>query len=109
MLKNPNFFIIGAEKAETTSLYIYISAHPDIYISLIKEPNFFCSDIKKQIFVEDYKYNTKLYFDEYFAKEILEVKHIAFVENMKHFIGLFRNSEIFKILKLEILTVRDNK
>lgn len=37
----PNFFIVGAAKAGTTSLYHYLRQHPDIFISPIKEPKFF--------------------------------------------------------------------
>lgn len=37
----PNFLIIGAAKAGTTSLYHYLAQHPQIYMSPIKEPNFF--------------------------------------------------------------------
>lgn len=37
----PNFLIIGAAKAGTTSLYRYLDQHPQIYMSPIKEPNFF--------------------------------------------------------------------
>ena len=35
------FFIIGAQKAGTTSLYRYLSTHPDIFASPIKETKFF--------------------------------------------------------------------
>ena len=37
----PNFFIIGANKAGTTSLHHYCAQHPDIFMSRIKEPMFF--------------------------------------------------------------------
>jgi len=37
----PNFLIIGAAKAGTTSLCHYLSQHPEIYISPEKEPRFF--------------------------------------------------------------------
>ena len=37
----PNFLIIGAAKSATTSLYVYLSQHPEIYMSPIKEPRFF--------------------------------------------------------------------
>lgn len=37
----PNFLIIGAAKSGTTSLYNYLRQHPQIYMSYIKEPNFF--------------------------------------------------------------------
>ncbi len=37
----PNFFIIGAGKAGTTSLYYYLKQHPEIFMSRYKEPKFF--------------------------------------------------------------------
>ena len=37
----PNFLILGAAKAGTTSLYRYLKQHPQIYMSPIKEPKFF--------------------------------------------------------------------
>lgn len=38
----PNFLIIGAAKSGTTSLYHYLKQHPEIYLSPVKEPKFFC-------------------------------------------------------------------
>ncbi|NVN94416.1 MAG: sulfotransferase [Bacteroidetes bacterium] len=37
----PNFIIIGANKGGTTSLHQYISEHPEIFMSEIKEPMYF--------------------------------------------------------------------
>jgi len=37
----PNFIIIGANKGGTTSLHQYLSEHPEIFMSEIKEPMFF--------------------------------------------------------------------
>lgn len=37
----PNFVIIGAAKAGTTSLYYYLKQHPEVYVSSVKEPRFF--------------------------------------------------------------------
>jgi Sulfotransferase domain len=37
----PNFLIIGAAKSGTTSLYHYLKQHPQIYMSSIKETEFF--------------------------------------------------------------------
>ncbi len=36
----PNFLVIGAGRAGTTSLYNYLRQHPEIYMSPIKETNF---------------------------------------------------------------------
>ena len=44
-MKKPNFFIIGAPKCGTTSLATWLSDHPNIYMSPLKEPYFFCSDL----------------------------------------------------------------
>ena len=40
----PDFLIIGAAKSGTTSLYHYLRQHPDIYMSPIKEPNYFTDE-----------------------------------------------------------------
>jgi Sulfotransferase family len=37
----PNFFIVGAAKAGTTSLYAGLRQHPDVFMSYPKEPHFF--------------------------------------------------------------------
>jgi hypothetical protein len=44
----PNFFIIGAQKAGTTSLYRYLDQHPQIYMSPLKEPFFFDNEINSK-------------------------------------------------------------
>lgn len=43
MEKWPNMFIVGASKAGTTSLYEYLKKIPGIYMSPIKEPDYFSS------------------------------------------------------------------
>lgn len=48
MSRLPNFFIIGAPKAGTTSLYHYLGQHPDIFMSAIKEPHFFAAEIREE-------------------------------------------------------------
>lgn len=39
----PNFFIVGAPKAGTTSVYRYLAEHPQVFLSPVKEPNHFAS------------------------------------------------------------------
>jgi len=39
-----DFFIVGAPKAGTTSLYSYLSQHPEIEMSTIKEPDYFSNE-----------------------------------------------------------------
>jgi hypothetical protein len=40
----PNFLVIGAAKGGTTSLYQYLRQHPDIFMSPMKEPNYFTDE-----------------------------------------------------------------
>jgi len=44
MKNNPQFIIIGAAKAGTTSLYKKLNMHPDVFMSNPKEPEFFARD-----------------------------------------------------------------
>ena len=40
----PNFFIVGAARSGTTSLDLYLSQHPEIFITLKKETHFFARE-----------------------------------------------------------------
>ena len=51
MMNEPNFFIIGAQKAGTTSLYFQLHEHDQIYMSPIKEPKYF------SLLEKDYRFN----------------------------------------------------
>lgn len=44
-MKRPDFFIVGAFKAGTTALYEYLRAHPQIFMSVPKEPMYFGQDL----------------------------------------------------------------
>jgi hypothetical protein len=41
--KKPNFFLLGAARCGTTSLYYMLRQHPEIFMPEVKEPSFFCS------------------------------------------------------------------
>ncbi len=44
----PNLFLVGAPRAATTSIYSCLKQHPGIFLSLLKEPIYFGSDLSKQ-------------------------------------------------------------
>ena len=46
----PNFLIIGAAKAGTTSLWHAVQQHPQVYMSSVKEPHFFAFENEKPVF-----------------------------------------------------------
>ena len=41
----PNFFLVGAPQAGTTSFYFYLDRHPSVFVSPIKEPCFFAPEV----------------------------------------------------------------
>jgi hypothetical protein len=43
----PDFYLVGAPKAATTSFYHYLGHHPRVFVPEIKEPHFFsCPEVK---------------------------------------------------------------
>ena len=63
----PNFIIVGAPKAGTTSLYHYLSEHPQVIMSDPKEVNFFSrEEIKAQ----------QLYYKAFKAKNLNEYESL---------------------------------
>ena len=90
MKRIPNFFVVGAPKCGTTSLYYYFSQHPEIYLSPIKEPLFFAKDIVER----HNKCSPKdPYFDSenYFKRSSFYFVHIAYLTQLEHYLELFRN------------------
>lgn len=43
--RRPDFFIVGAPKCGTSALYVYLRAHPEVFMPEVKEPEFFAEDI----------------------------------------------------------------
>lgn len=43
-MPKPNFIIVGAAKAGTTSLYRYLESHPQVFMPELKEPLFFIKE-----------------------------------------------------------------
>jgi len=44
-MRRPDFFIVGAPRCGTTSLYTYLRQHPQIFMPEIKEPHFLADDL----------------------------------------------------------------
>jgi hypothetical protein len=49
MFKKPNFLIVGAAKSGSTSLYQYLNQHPEVFMPVNKEPNYFVADYQKKM------------------------------------------------------------
>ncbi len=69
-MNTPNFLVIGAQKAGTTSLYHYLKQHPAIFMPTLKEPHFFSSEnevsdeyplLKSNVVIRDIENYRKLF------------------------------------------------
>ncbi len=89
--KRPNFFIIGAAKSGTTTLYDYLDNHKNIYLSPIKEPNYFSSDIKVDQFSISYRNNTVLDTKSYFSNNDLPELQVTFIRDFEEYKTLFKD------------------
>jgi len=88
----PNLFIVGAAKAATTSLHVYLSAHPDVYMSPIKEPNFFSKDICCEYFTESFRKKNNFNIDAYLSKKKLKSRHAAYnIRELYQYLKLYRD------------------
>jgi hypothetical protein len=83
-MRGPNFFIVGAPKAGTTSLYHYLDQHPDIYMSPMKEPRHFSLEVRPENFEPCLRMQA-----ERQVQEVLEYLHGPMTE--KHSDGIVRD------------------
>ncbi|MFT7589807.1 MAG: hypothetical protein ACI959_002027 [Limisphaerales bacterium] len=88
---SPNFVVVGAAKAGTTSIYAYLSQHPQVYLSPIKETNYFAKDIPLDKIRKDYYKGGSLDVGAYVETDLSEQIHIAFVSEWEHYQKLYKN------------------
>ena len=85
MERKVNLFLVGAMKAGTTSFMNVISQHPQIYVSPIKEPNFFIEELPPELYDPSRFFNLKKYFEEDFPNPL----HIAHIKKVEDYQKLF--------------------
>ena len=92
--KLPNFFIVGAPKAATTSLYAYLDQHPQVYMSPLKEPNYFASELRPENFAAEDRARVARQMREletYLRGDMSEKRFGGFVTRWEDYLELFRN------------------
>lgn len=62
-MSSPNLFIIGAPKCGTTALATYLGRHPSVFMSVPKEPHYFCEDFPKMRSYTDLDEYQKLFIE----------------------------------------------
>lgn len=97
-MKSPNFFVVGAVKTGTSSLAYYLEQHPDIYISHVKEPHFFSSDIRLVDFPPEYRENVSIDVEAYLGNYVLPRIHVGHIEDQSQYMELFREVKDEKVV-----------
>lgn len=95
MSRLPNFFIVGAPKAGTTSLYHYLDQHPQVYMSAIKEPHFFAAEIREESFDPKLRRGNesdKRGLGEFLAGPMREKRFSGIVADWEDYLRLFANA-----------------
>jgi len=90
----PNFFIVGAPKAGTTSLYHYLDQHPQVYMSPIKEPCYFASEVRPENFSDEMQPQVRRQMDElgeYLQGSMSTKRFGGLVTTWEDYLKLFRN------------------
>jgi hypothetical protein len=90
----PNFFIVGAMKAGTTSLYNYLDQHPQVYMSPLKEPCYFSSETRPENMGPEFQepaHRGILDTREYIRGPMTEKRLAGLVVEWEDYVGLFRH------------------
>lgn len=91
---HPNFFVIGAAKCGTTTLYDFLEQHPDVYMSPIKEPHHFSKDIVMENFSDEYKHYLKtrnVNLSEYLQSDLSRKIWEWYISDYNQYLQLFKN------------------
>jgi Sulfotransferase domain len=96
----PNFFIVGAAKSGTTSLYQYLRQHPDIYMPAElgwKEPSYYCDTYG----VANYEFYLSLFKDANTQKRIGEAStaYLSSPESARRIYDAVPDAKIIMVLR----------
>jgi len=92
----PNFFLVGAPKCGTTSLYFYLDQHPQIYMSPIKEPHFLADEIRLSNYTARFREMAEAKLaglDEYLAGDMTSKFSAGPIERWEDYLRLFQKGK----------------
>lgn len=92
-----NFFLVGAPKAGTTSIDRLLRAHPQVFLSPIKEPCHFCPDVVSQVETLLAR-SLQADIDDYLSRTPREPVHLLPVTSKEHYARLFEGAGNRKIV-----------
>jgi hypothetical protein len=93
-LRWPNFFVVGAPKAGTTALYAYLDQHPQVYMSPLKEPSYFASELRYENFSDELRPRLAREMhalEKYLRGDMREKRFGGLVSTWEDYLKLYRN------------------
>lgn len=99
--RTPNFFIAGAPKAGTDELYYALDQHPEIYMSHLKEPCYFSSEIRVANFESPWRERMHKEAEstrQYVAGPIREKRFGGIISDWQDYLKLFAGVKQEKII-----------
>lgn len=88
---SPTFIGVGAARSGTTSLYIWLKQHPQVFMSPVKETNYF-AELQPTLKGpgDDAILNRPI---QRVGRQIIEERHCAIISSWKDYLGLFSGAE----------------
>lgn len=92
----PTFFVIGANRSGTTSLHAYLSQHPEVYMSPVKEPSYFAPNARRGHPLWPNRANPVVTLDDYLALFSGVVSETAIGESSTAYLSDNRTPELIR-------------
>jgi len=91
-LSRVNFFVIGAAKCGTTTVYDRLARRPDVFLSRVKEPNHYARSIDPARFSPAFRANLHDDWAAYFSRRPLAERQIGFIQDAERYAALFEEA-----------------
>lgn len=96
-MRLPNFFIVGAPKAGTTSLWTYLDQHPQIFMCPLKEPSYFASELRPENFTDEMRPRIERemrVLERYLQGDLRTKRFGGLVSRWEEYLSLYRNAGV---------------
>ena len=88
----PDFFLVGAPRAGTTSLADYLGQHPEVFMSPVKEPGYFARELIRMPGVKQQIRDDRESLRSYLDGPMSQRHHERFVCDWDCYVRLFKNA-----------------
>lgn len=94
----PNFFLVGAARAGTTAVYEELSKYEQVFLCQIKEPNFFCFDLKDGTNIDLWERKADVKVTSYLKSKDRKIYGYSHTSDVRDYLELFSSSDGMKVV-----------